>query len=165
MNETGTILLAEDDETDVMLLRRAFSEVGIVNPLRVVTDGQEAIDVLTEVQRAPGPSDRMPALVILDLKMPRMTGFEVLLWLREEPATRGVPVMILSSSSHQHDVERSLANGANLFAVKSPATSDRLEFARLVKSWLHFHRLPAACIDGFRAAQAMHASTPIVRGT
>ena len=163
MNDTSTILLAEDDETDVMLLQRAFADVGIANPLRVVEDGQEAIDVLTELQSAPGPSDRMPALIILDLKMPRMTGFEVLQWLREERATRGVPVMILSSSAHQHDVERSLAHGANLFAVKSPATSDRLEFARLVKSWLHFHRLPVACIDGFRAARTMHANIPLAR--
>lgn len=163
MSDTGTILLAEDDETDVLLLRRAFTEVGIANPLRVVGDGQEAIDYLTELQSAPGPGDRMPELVLLDLKMPRMTGFEVLQWLRAEPATRGVPVVVMSSSTHQHDIERALASGANMFAVKSPATSDRLEFARLVKSWLYFNRLPVACTDGFRAAQALHASTPVVR--
>ena len=163
MNENGTILLAEDDETDVLLLQRAFNEVGIANPLQVVNDGQEAIDYLTDLQGAPGPSDRMPALAILDLKMPRMTGFEVLQWLRADPATRAVPVIVLSSSAHQHDVERALASGANLFTVKSPATSDRLEFARLVKSWLHFNHLPVACVDGYRAAQVLHANATLAR--
>jgi two-component system response regulator len=163
MNESSTILLAEDDEIDVLLLRRAFNEVSIANPLDVVSDGQEAIDYLSTLRSAQGPGDRMPALVILDLKMPRMTGFEVLQWLRAEPATRGVPVMVLSSSAHQQDVERALAAGANLFAVKSPSTSDRLEFARLVKGWLYFHRLPVACVDGFRAAQSLHANAPVVR--
>jgi DNA-binding NarL/FixJ family response regulator len=71
--------------------------------------------------------------------------------------------MVLSSSAHQQDVERALAAGANLFAVKSPSTSDRLEFARLVKGWLYFHRLPVACVDGFRAAQSLHANAPVVR--
>lgn len=163
MNETGTILLAEDDDTDVLLLRRALQEVGVGNPLQVVNDGQEAIDYLTDLQAAPGPGDRFPVLAILDLKMPRMTGLEVLQWLRADPAMRGVPVIVLSSSAHQHDVERALGSGANLFAVKSPSTSDRLEFARLVKSWLYFHRLPMACVDGFRAAQVFHASLPAVK--
>ncbi len=157
MPERGGILLAEDDETDVMLVRRAFTDVGLTVPLTVVNDGQEAIDHLTELQSAPGPGDRMPALVILDLKMPRMTGLEVLQWLRGEPATRGVPVVILTSSAHQDDVERAYAAGANLFVVKSPSTSERLEFARMMKAWLHFNQLPMACTDGFRAAQALHA--------
>lgn len=164
MNEQSPILLAEDDETDVLLLRRAFGEMGVTNPLHVVTDGQEAIDYLTELQNAPGPRDRMPALVVVDLKMPRLTGFDVLLWLREQPATRTVPTIVLSSSAHQDDVERALAAGANLFVVKSPATSERLEFARFIKGWLHFNRLPLACTDGFRASQARHGTGSISGG-
>ena len=144
-------------------MRRALGEMGVTNPLHVVTDGQEAIDYLSAIQSAPGPADRMPALIILDLKMPRLTGLDVLLWLREQPCTRAVPTIVLSSSAHQHDVERALGVGANLFAVKSPATSERLEFARFIKGWLHFNLLPLACTDGFRAAQALHATTPLLR--
>lgn len=162
MNDNASILLAEDDDTDVLLLRRAFNEVGVSNPLHVVSDGQDAIDYLTGIQSAPGPGDRMPALIMVDLKMPRLTGFDVLAWLREQPGTRGVPIIVLSSSAHQHDIERALAGGANLFVVKSPSTSERLEFARFVKGWLHFNRLPTACVDGFRAAASLHA-TPIVK--
>ena len=158
MQDQAPVLLAEDDETDVLLLQRALNEAGVSNPLRVVNDGQEAIDYLTALQAAPGPGDRMPALVILDLKMPRMTGFEVLQALRSEPATRGVPTIVLSSSAHPQDIERALAGGANAFVVKSASTSERMEFARFVKTWLRFNQLPLACTDGFRAAQMMYAA-------
>lgn len=160
MPDHAPILLAEDDETDVLLLRRALEDTGVRHPLHVVNDGQEAIDFLTSLQEAPGPGDRMPALLILDLKMPRLNGLDVLQWLRAEPATRGVPTIIYSSSAHQRDVERAAAAGANAFVVKSPATSERLEFARFVRAWLHFNLLPAACTEGFRAARDLHRMTP-----
>jgi CheY-like chemotaxis protein len=161
-NETNHILLAEDDETDVMLMRRALKDAGITNPLHVVSDGQEAIDYLTELQQAPGPSDRMPLLAILDLKMPRMNGLDVLQWLRSEPGTRCVPAIVFSSSAHQHDVERAYAAGANAFVVKTASTGERIEFARFIKSWIHFSLAPLACTEGFRAAQSVHASANIV---
>jgi CheY-like chemotaxis protein len=162
MAENTTLLLAEDDETDVLLLKRAFAEVGITNPVQVVTDGQEAIDLLEQLQAAPGPGDRMPALMILDLKMPRLNGLDVLRWARAEPGMRGVPAIVFSSSAHQHDVERALAAGANAFVVKTPATNDRLEFARFIKLWLRFNQLPVACTDGFRAAQLLHANQQVI---
>lgn len=156
MRDTATLLLAEDDETDVLLLQRAFKDVAIPNPLHVVSDGQEAIDFLTEVQQATAPADRMPALMILDLKMPRLTGLDVLRWVRGEQGLRCVPAILFSSSAHQHDIERGLAAGANAFVVKAPATSERIEFARFIKGWLHFNQLPLACSEGFRAAQSVH---------
>ncbi len=158
MNENATVLLAEDDETDVLLLQRALKDAGVVNPLHVVTDGQEAVDYLTELQHATAPGDRMPALIILDLKMPRMTGLDVVRWMRGEAGLRCVPVILFSSSAHQHDIERGLAAGANAFAVKAPATSERIEFARFIKGWLHFNQSPLACTEGFRAAQSAHES-------
>jgi CheY-like chemotaxis protein len=161
VRDEPVILLAEDDDTDVLLMRRALAEVGVTASLQVVTDGQEAIDYLSQVQSASGTADRMPSLLILDLKMPRLTGFDVLLWLREQPSTRGIPTIVLSSSPHQHDIERAYAAGANFFAVKSPSTSERLEFARFLKGWLHFNQLPMACTEGFRAAQSLHATLPM----
>ena len=161
MSENDTILLAEDDETDVLLLQRAFRDVGVVNPLHLVTDGQEAVDHLTSLQTAPAPGDRMPALMILDLKMPRMTGLDVLLWVRSQPGMRCLPVIVFSSSSHQHDLERAFASGANAFVVKAPSTSERIEFARFIKGWLHFNQRPMAVTEGYRAAHALHADTNI----
>jgi CheY-like chemotaxis protein len=156
MSDTATILLAEDDETDVLLLQRALREIGAVNPMQVVGDGQEAVDYLTDLRHAASPGDRMPGLLVLDMKMPRMTGLDVLQWVRSEPGLRCVPVIIFSSSAHQLDVERALAAGANAFVVKAPATSERIEFARFLKGWLHFNQLPLACTEGFRAAQTAH---------
>lgn len=158
MHETLSILLAEDDETDVLLMKRALNEVGATNPLHVVSDGQEAVDFLTERQQAPGPGDRMPALIILDLKMPRMTGLDVLQWMRAEPGLRCVPAIIVSSSTHQPDIERAFALGANAFFAKTPATVDRIELARFIKSWLRLNQLPLACTDGYRAARTLHES-------
>ncbi|PTX92707.1 response regulator [Opitutus sp. ER46] len=163
MTEQATILLAEDDDTDVLLLKRAFAEVGIANPLQVVSDGQEAVDYLTELQQAPGPRDRLPALMILDLKMPRMTGLDVLQWARSDPGTRCVPAIIFSSSSHPLDIERAYAAGANGFIVKAPATSERIEFARFIRSWLHFNLLPMACTEGYRAAHSLHSAPLLPR--
>ncbi|HVU34838.1 MAG TPA: response regulator [Opitutaceae bacterium] len=157
MNDLDPILLAEDDETDVLLLERALKEAGIPNPLRVVVDGQEAVDYLSALQHAPSPGDRSPALLILDLKMPRMTGLDVLGWVRAQPGLACLPVMMFSSSSHQLDIERAYALGANAFVVKAPSTSERIEFARFIKSWLHFNQRPMACTEGIRAAHAHHA--------
>lgn len=163
MNDLDAILVAEDDETDVLLLRRAFKEAGVTNPLTVVSDGQEAVDHLTMLQQAPAPGDRMPALMILDLKMPRMTGLDVLEWLRGNAGTRCVPVIVFTSSAHQHDVERSFALGANAFVVKGPSTAERLDFARFIQGWLRFNERPLACTEGFRAARALHANNPLFR--
>ncbi len=151
-----SILLAEDDETDVLLMQRALDVVGAPNPMQVVSDGQEAVDFLTELQQAAGPGDRMPALVILDLKMPRMNGLDVLQWMRGESGLRCVPVIILSSSTHQLDIERAFAAGANAFFTKTPATAERVELAGFIKTWLRLNQLPLACTDGFRAARAIH---------
>lgn len=154
MKDTACILIAEDDETDVLLLERALREAAVVNPVHVVSDGQDAVDHLTALQSAASPGDRMPALLILDLKMPRMTGLDVLQWVRADPALRSVPVIVFSSSPHQDDIERALAGGANAFVVKSAATSERIEFAQFVKGWLQFNKLPLACTEGYRAAAA-----------
>jgi CheY-like chemotaxis protein len=153
MNEPHSILVVEDDETDVWLLRRAFTEAGIDVPLQIASDGQAAIDFFEERCAKPGTDDRLPALLILDLKMPRRTGFEVLQWLRAQPVLRCLPVMIFSSSAHQQDVERAFEAGANAFVVKPASTVERAEFGRFVKQWLHFNQLPLAASEGLRVAR------------
>ena len=155
MNELAEILVAEDDEADVLLLQRAFREAELAHPVRVVRDGQEAIDVL--LQREVSDHDRMPALIILDLKMPRRSGMEVLKWIREHPALRCLPVLMFSSSAHRDDIERSYTLGANGFIVKPASTVDRTEVARFIRQWLKLTERPIAAVEGFRAARAFIA--------
>src|SRR5438477_12413907 len=89
-----SVLLAEDDENDVTLLRRAFASAGASPELEVAADGQAAIDFLQKVAQREGA--RAPALVLLDLKMPRRNGLQVLEWIRRNEALCHLPVFILS---------------------------------------------------------------------
>src|SRR5229473_2661647 len=88
--EEAVILLAEDREDEVLLLRHAFAKAGFLNPLQVVPNGEEAIHYLQgEGKYANRDEYPLPALVLLDLKMPRKDGFEVLQWIRQQPGLRG----------------------------------------------------------------------------
>lgn len=151
------LLLAEDDETDVFLLRRAFRDADVRHPLELAHDGQEAIDLLKAVCARPAGQDRLPALVILDLKMPRRTGMEVLRWMRSEPVLDCLPAAIFSSSPRQEDIEEAYVQGANAFFVKPPSTAERAELARFFKDWLRLNRMPVAANVGYRAARALRS--------
>jgi CheY-like chemotaxis protein len=129
--ERGSVLLIEDDPNDVVLTQRAFARAGFANPLQIVTDGEQAIAYLagqapyTDRQRHP-----VPILVLLDLKLPRRSGFEVLDWLRRAPALRRVPVVILTSSQHSPDIDRAYDAGANSYLVKPVAFEGLLGLVR-----------------------------------
>ena len=114
-----TILLVEDDPNDVLLIRRAFRKSDVVNPIQVVGDGEEAIAYLS----GRGPyADRerypLPVLLLLDLKLPRKSGFEVLEWLRQQPGLKRLPVAVLTSSAETPDINRAYDLGANSYLVK-----------------------------------------------
>ena len=151
-----SILLADDDESDIMLLQRAFKQAAIDNPVEIVRDGEEAIGFLSAPRLQ--PNDRMPALVILDVKMPRRTGMEVLEWMRAQPALSCLPVVIFSSSEHPADVERAYSLGANAYLVKPPSTYECAEVARFIKDWLKFNQPPMASSEGLQLARQAHAT-------
>jgi CheY-like chemotaxis protein len=113
------ILAAEDEETDAFLLRISLKESGLSNPLVIARDGQAVVDYLTG---APPHVDRslhpLPGLMLLDLKMPRMDGFEVLAWLAARPEFRDLPTVVLSSSSDEADIRRARQMGARDYLVK-----------------------------------------------
>jgi CheY-like chemotaxis protein len=136
----GLILLAEDDENDIELFRRAFSQAQIRNPLQIVRDGDEAIAYLNGERKF---SDRarypLPALMLLDLNMPRKDGFEVLEWIRSQPELKILRVVVLTISRNVYDVTRAYRLGANSFFVKS---LDAQTFSQLVES-IHAYWLSA----------------------
>jgi CheY-like chemotaxis protein len=142
--ESAVILLAEDDDNHVFLIRRAFHEANLLNPLFVVRNGEEAIAYLkgegAYANRAEYP---LPALLLLDLKMPRKNGFDVLQWIREEPGLRNLRIIVLTSSEDIRDVNRAYQLGANSFLVK-PA--DFEQFVRVIQAlqgyWLWLSEAP-----------------------
>jgi CheY-like chemotaxis protein len=113
------ILLAEDDRNDIALMRRAFVEAAIPNPLIVVRNGREVVEYLAG-KDAYGDREKypLPGLMLLDLKMPWMDGFDVLSWLRRQPAFDGLPVVLLTSSKLQPDVVESRLMGVYDYRVK-----------------------------------------------
>ena len=119
------ILVAEDDPCDVFLLKRAFSKAGVSVPIHFVRDGQEAIDYLQRKPPFVNGSHTLPTLLLLDLNMPRLNGFDVLKWLRRQPTFKQLPVFVLSSSALEQDRRQAYALGANSYMIK-PNDPDQL---------------------------------------
>jgi len=104
---TTTILLVEDEATDAFFFERAMKKAGVVNPLRVVTDGQQALDYLEGRGKfADRDTYPLPCLIVLDLKMPGTTGFEVLERIRGQPDLRKLVVVVLTSSVSDDDIAK-----------------------------------------------------------
>jgi CheY-like chemotaxis protein len=138
------ILQVEDEAHDVFLLQRAFIQVGIANPVQVATDGQMAIDYLSGL--APF-ADRikhpLPGLVLLDLKLPRRSGREVLEWIRSQPGLNGIVVIVFTSGQYVGDVSLAYELGANSFIIKPADLTQYVEIARLLKGWwLRYNQFP-----------------------
>ena len=118
MNEK-TILLVEDNEDDEELTTRALRQAKVANDIVVARDGREALDVLfCEGQHAGRDPAQMPALILLDLKLPKLSGLEVLQKIRADERTRLIPTVVLTSSSEDEDMLRSYQHGANSYVRK-----------------------------------------------
>ena len=144
MSDRAVILLVEDSEDDVLLIRRAFLKGMIINPLHAVRNGEAAIGYLEGLgpyaNRAEYP---LPALVLLDLKLPGMDGFEVLTWIRRHPTLSTLRVVVLTSSGQAQDVNRAYKLGANSFLVKPVEFERFVEMSKALKGyWLWFSETP-----------------------
>jgi CheY-like chemotaxis protein len=139
------VLLVEDNDDDIFFMRRAFRNASITNPVIVMQDGQSAIDYLG----GQGPfSDRaehpLPGLVLLDIKLPLRTGFEVLHWIRSDPRLKPLVVVVLTSSSEIIDIDCAYRLGANSYLVKPPSPGSLLELTKNLKLyWLEMNRGPS----------------------
>lgn len=114
-----TVLLVEDDLNDIFLVKRAFKMAQLQNPLQVVTDGEEAVHYLGgQGKYADRDAFPLPRLIVMDIAMPRMTGFDVLNWIKHDGVLRRIPVIIVSSSDRPQDINRAYELGANAYMVK-----------------------------------------------
>lgn len=141
-----TILLVEDNPSDINLTKRALEKAHILNELVVVEDGQEALDYLLGTGRYEGRDrHKMPALVLLDLKLPGIEGLEVLKCIREDPIIHRLPVVILTSSSEDHDIAQSYDLWVNSY-IRKPV--DFHQFAEAIQQlglyWLVLNESPSA---------------------
>jgi CheY-like chemotaxis protein len=144
-----TILLIEDNADDVLLTRRAFSKAGIRSSLRVVEDGQRAVEYLCGTGEY---GDRelhpLPVLLLLDLKLPRRSGFEVLEWLRGQPGLRRIPVVVLTSSAQSADINRAFDLGANSYLVKPVGFDGLMDLVRTLNLyWLLLNEKPDSAVS------------------
>jgi CheY-like chemotaxis protein len=144
MSGIGSILVAEDDPTDAFFLQRAFAKAGVSISLHFVRDGQEVIDYL---RGEPPFADRvvypLPQLLLLDLKMPRLNGFDVLGWLKQRPDLKRLPVVVFTSSREIADVNHAYDLGANSYLVKPHASEDLMALVeRLGRYWVDVNKTP-----------------------
>jgi CheY-like chemotaxis protein len=146
VSDRAVILLVEDQENDVVLIRKAFEKGQVVNPLFVVRSGEEAMAYLAGDgkfrNRAEYP---LPDLVLLDIKMPGLDGFDVLRWVRSQGGFSSLLVVMLTSSDRVYDVNQAYKLGANSFLVKPLDFENYIQTCHVLKQyWLNMNKRPDA---------------------
>lgn len=141
LNDLKTILLVEDNPDDRFLFRHAWKEAGITNPLRMLEGGRSALDYL---RGAPPYADRtrhpLPGMLLLDIKMPDLSGLEVLENVRGDPKLRCLPVLMMTASSLPRDVEEAYRLGANGFFIKPSTLKELIDLLAALKGcWFRFN--------------------------
>jgi len=146
MTTKRALLLVEDNEDDVFLMKRALKGARVVNPLYVVEDGQEAVDYLGGTGKfADRTQYPLPAVVFLDLKLPFISGHDVLKWVREQKELDSLVVIVLTSSNEASDLSRCYALGANSYVVKPPTPEQLEDLAKAFKwYWLEYNHFEEA---------------------
>ncbi len=143
MNARQTILLVDDSENDRDIVRVAFKKASFSNPLQETRNGEEAIAYLkgdgVYVDRMKFP---MPAVVLLDLNMPMKSGFDLLIWVRTQPALKRLSIIILTASMRMEDVERAFDLGANSFLVKPSNMDALIAMMQCLRDWLQINHFP-----------------------
>ncbi len=144
MPEQALILLAEDREDDVILVRRAFEKAKVLNPMHVVRNGAEAIAYLKGEGKYSNRAEYpLPELLLLDLKMPGTDGFDVLKWMRQQPGLQAMRVVVLTSSDQMRDVNEAYHLGANSFLVKPIDFERFVEMSQAINGyWLWMSKAP-----------------------
>lgn len=155
MDSKRLILVVEDTEEDIELLKLAIRKAGVQNPIQVVKDGQEAIGYL----RGEGKfKDRrtypFPGVIFLDLKLPKMTGFEVLRYIKEHEECRVIPIMVLTSSSLDEDVLKAYRLSANSYMVKPGNLGELIKLVDLCFRYWSTTLVPKVSENVFKEGEA-----------
>ena len=140
-----TVIVVEDEPDEVFLLEQAFQKAGLKNPIQVCRDGQEVIDYLSQQGATVGrmAAAAPPGLMLLDLKMPRKTGFEVLEWLRTQPGLKRLAVVVMAISSDVNDINRAYQLGCNSYLLKPGDVERLVEMVKLMNTyWLRLNEKP-----------------------
>jgi len=134
MSNRCDILLVEDDLNYVDLITLALLKAEAKATLHVLSDGEQAVAYLSQMHG----TGSLPSLVITDLKMPKRNGLELTEWMRRQPNLSGIPVVVLSTSDDQQDIDRAISLGANAYIVKPLGLTDLVKVLQsLLASWLH----------------------------
>ena len=144
MDERAIILIAEDEEDYVLLLKRAFAEAQIRNPILSVSTGKDTISYLRgEGKYSNRDEYPLPDLLLLDLKLPGFSGLEILRWLRAQPELASLRVVVLTSSEQLRDVNDAYRLGANSFLMKPYDFEDLVHLAKVIQEyWLYLSKCP-----------------------
>lgn len=156
----AVFLLVEDDPDQVILLRRSFRRANLLNPLQVVTSGEEAIEYLSGTGKFANRVEfPLPSLVLLDLKMPGIDGFDVLLWIRRQPTMASLRVVVLSTSDETRDIDRAYKLGANSFLVKPSDFEHFVQVSQALNGyWVWMDKAPSASRPPVTAVVDQHAT-------
>lgn len=158
MNELKQILLAEDNAQDIELTLAALGKHNLANSVVVVNDGEEALDFLLRRGRFASRPSVNPAVVLLDLKMPKVSGLEVLQVIKSNPTLASVPVVMLTSSREEQDLVRSYQLGVNAYVVKPVDFANFVEAVRqLGVFWAVLNEPPPT---GMQTPGASHPAPP-----
>ena len=144
ITESIPILLVEDNYNDVLLIKRAFRKAKIAPSMSIVADGDEAIAYLSQTgQYADVEQFPIPSLVLLDLKLPRRSGLEVLAWIRQQSELKPLLVIVLTSSQENYDLDRAYELGVNSYLVKPVYFQDLVSLVELIDAyWLRTNKTP-----------------------
>ena len=136
-HEDAALLIVEDDPDALFLLKRALIKTGLDTPVRVAMDGEEAVSYLAgQGIFADRTSHPLPCLILLDLKLPRKSGLEVLDWIRQQPRLRRIPVVIVTTSGEERDRRRALELGAREYYIKPIDSAGLLRLCRKVARYV-----------------------------
>jgi CheY-like chemotaxis protein len=144
MTDQQTILLVDDSENDLVLMKMAFSKADFPTPLQIVYNGEQAIAYLSgEGQYSNRAQFPVPTVILLDLNMPMKDGFAVLEWLRSQPLLpKRISTIVLTASLRLEDVERAFDLGASSYLVKPSTLQDLVAMIRCLRDWLRINHFP-----------------------
>ena len=144
MNEKQTILLVDDSEDDIVLMKHAFQAAHFKPSVQTASDGEEAIAYLKgDGAWADRDEFPLPTVMLLDLNMPKANGFEVLAWVRTQPVLKRLTIIVFSASARAEDVERAYELGVNSYLVKPTTVAQLIAMMCSLRDWLEYNHFPS----------------------